>query len=370
VEDRSRALGEIAWEVLDRLIRERLRQKAGGHLVEGSLDNLSLRIPLARREHGLIAEIDLILDEAIRHAAAFRPGQARCHRCSPAPCEHTHPPSHRHVFVGYTLTGVPKWADFAQHCLLRRHPDVDRLYDDPPAFVTLVSEGSDLARGLLTSVRDGETFTLCGQVAAGFFPVQTRHDEGRGVIAVTFQAGVSRGVRGGSQWGLNVIGRTPQGGSLDLLWERHDAIPWQGAVRWAQSALSSLSRSKRVDGAAIDRRVLGILEGLARRLAHERRATGRRTRHAEERHRDGLRPTRMAVEDARQIQAAEVLVDERNGTLVVPGARGRMHFYTPGGRLVSSVRYSREAIERKRKLGVWRPSLPEEAEPLLVKVRG
>jgi hypothetical protein len=46
-----------------------------------------------------------------------------------------------------------------------------------------------------------------------------------------------------------------------------------------------------------------------------------------------------------------------------------MHFYTPGGRLVSSVRYSRDAIEKKRKTGLWRPSRPEESEPLLVKMK-
>jgi hypothetical protein len=69
------------------------------------------------------------------------------------------------------------------------------------------------------------------------------------------------------------------------------------------------------------------------------------------------------------VTAADVMVDDRHGTLVVPGARGRMHFYTSGGKLVSSVRYSRDAIERKRRLGVWRPSRPEEAEPLLVKMK-
>jgi len=72
-------------------------------------------------------------------------------------------------------------------------------------------------------------------------------------------------------------------------------IPWQSALRWAQAALSTLSRSRRMEGSAIDRRVDGILLGLARRLEHERRATGRRTHHAEERHREGERPTRKAV---------------------------------------------------------------------------
>lgn len=378
-EDRAGALGEIAWDVLSRLVRERLGRKPGGHLVEGTLDSLILRLPLNFRgrdagpeafSRRLIGEIDAILEEAIQHAAAVRPGYAPCHRCGSGSCEHGEPPSHRHVFVGYSPTGVPRWEDFAQHCLDRRHPDVDRLYTDPPAFVTLVSAGKEIAAGLLDSVRDGRGYTLSGQVAAGFFPVRTRQDEGRGVMAVTFQVGVSRGVRGGARWGLNVLGRTPRGEPPDMLWERQDAIPWQGPVRWAQSALATLSRSRKVDAASIEQRVLGILQGLARRLEHERRATGRRTRHAEERHRDGERPTRKAIEDARAATAASVMVDERNGTLVVPGARGRMHFYTPAGRLVSSVRYSASAIERKRKLGLWRPSRPEEAEPLLSKVKG
>jgi hypothetical protein len=62
-------------------------------------------------------------------------------------------------------------------------------------------------------------------------------------------------------------------------------------------------------------------------------------------------------------------VDESNGTLVVPGDRGRTHFFTPEGRHVSSVRYSREAIERKRKLGQWREVEGTEAQALLEKLK-
>jgi hypothetical protein len=47
--------------------------------------------------------------------------------------------------------------------------------------------------------------------------------------------------------------------------------------------------------------------------------------------------------------------------VVVLGDRGRTHFFTPEGRLVSSVRYSRDAIERKRKTGLWRPLAASQA---------
>jgi hypothetical protein len=107
-----------------------------------------------------------------------------------------------------------------------------------------------------------------------------------------------------------------------------------------------------------------MLEGLARRLSRDRRARTRRTAHAEARHAAGDRPTRQAVLDVRETRRETVLVDERSGALVVLGARGRTHFFSPQGRLVSSVRYSREAIERKRRLGLWRQARPGEAAAL------
>ena len=65
----------------------------------------------------------------------------------------------------------------------------------------------------------------------------------------------------------------------------------------------------------------------------------------------------------------EVLVDERTGARVVPGERGRIHFYTADGRLVSSVRYSPGAVVRKRKAGIWRDASPEEAHALVASIR-
>jgi len=84
----------------------------------------------------------------------------------------------------------------------------------------------------------------------------------------------------------------------------------------------------------------------------------------------GARPTRKAVGDALAARPDEVLVDERHGTMVVVGDRGRMHFYTPDGKLVSSVRYSRDAVDRKRKLGIWRDASPAEAAALIQRING
>lgn len=379
MEDRAGALGEIAWDVLRRIVRELLARKSGGHLVEASLDRLDVRLPLQLKgpdadpeafSRELVAALDRLLDDAIQHAAAFRPGHAFCHRCEAALCEHSEPPSGRHVFVGYAPTGLPRWEDFAQLCLDLRHPEVDRLYEDPPALVALVQDRAALNRQILGAFHHERIHDLLGQVTAGFYSVRAREGEGRTVLAITFQVAASRPRQGGMRLGLNVLGRTPEGGSLDLIWERQAAIPWQAAARWAQSALQSLEQAHRSRRGDLERRVAGILSGLTRRLQRDHRARSRRTHHAERRHLSGERPTRMAFDDMLHVRPQDVLFDERHGTLVVPGDRGRTHFYTPEGRLVSSVRYSRDAIDRKQKLGLWRAAPVDQAAALLERLRG
>lgn len=383
MKDRALALGEVAFDVLHRMFREILSRKPGGHLVESTIDSVDLVTSFALRgaeadpevfARGLADAIDELLDDAVQRAASFRPGHAFCHRCETPACEHSEPPSSRHVFLGYGPTGIPRWADFAQVCLDLRHPEVDRLYDDPPAFVILPETGRDLSRDLLGAFQHERACELLGQVAAGFFPVRTAEGEGRGVLAVTFQVAASRGARGSLRLGLNILGRAPGGEPLDLLWERFDDIPWRGPVRWAQSALVSIGRgasepgTRRAPTSAVEARVLGVLRGLARRLEREQRARSRRTRHAEHRHLAGDRPTRNALEDARAAAPAELLLDEKSGTIVVPGDRGRTHFFTREGRHVSSVRYSKEAIERKRKLGLWRATQLDVAQSVLQRI--
>jgi hypothetical protein len=377
-EDRVETLGEVAWDVIQRMVRELLARKPGGHLVESKLRRIDLELPLALSgeeadptlfARRLSRSIDRWLDDAIEHAAAFRPGHAFCHRCAGSTCEHTAPPSCRHVFGGYAPTGVPRWEDFAQLCLDRKHPDVDRLYHHPPALLTLVHGGRELQRDILDAFHDG-AYELAGQVSAGFFPVRARAEEGRGVLALTAQAAVSRPRRGRWRVGLNLLGRTPAGEGLDSLWERHEELPWRRSVRWAQTALQSLeSRLQRRGGRDLppehlQQRIEGIMRGLARRLERDTRSRARRTRHAEERHSSGERPTRKAIDDVRDAADESFMVDERSGAVVVLGQRGRTHFFTAAGRLVSSVRYSKDAVARKIKLERWRGATREERDAL------
>ncbi len=376
--DQPEELARITWDSLQRIVRELLSRKAGGHLVEARLETLDLRLPLSLNGSGaapsdfsrtLVGMIDELLDDAIQQAAAFRPGHAYCHRCEGVVCEHSAPPSGRHVFAGYTPTGLPRWEDFAQYCLDRGHPQVDRLFDEHPAMVTLIQSRSTLQGGMLQAFRT-ESYEVLGQLMAGFFPVKARADEGRGVLALTAQVAGSTTRRGSLMLGLNVLGRTPSGENLERLWDRHQELPWRKSIRWAQQALQTVSPRVR-GGRVCDRvadRVEGILSGLARRLERDQRSRSRRTRHAQRRHASGQRPTRKALDDARVAGDGAVLLDERSDTLVVLGDRGRTHFFTREGQHVSSVRYSGEAIERKLRLEQWRPAPAEALEVLRAKL--
>jgi hypothetical protein len=359
----SEKLGIAIQDLLRRLIRERLARKPGAHLVESQLEPLDLALSVAfrgppadpRRFAATLTErIDELLDDAVLAAAAFRPGHAYCHRCKSVDCDHSRPPSCRHVCLGFAPTGVPRWEDFAQHCLDLRHPRIDELYRDPPALLAYV-QGQDALDGEMLDVFRNPAYELLGQAVAGFFSVRSRAEEGRGVMALTFQVAAWRSRSGGARLALNLLGTTPAGENLERLWDQFGELPWHRAVRWAQSALQSVSG----DSAAVRGRVEGVLNGLARRLVQQRRATSRRTRHAEQRHVSGERPTRKAIDDARAADATSLLVDERTGALVVLGERGRTHFFTVEGQLVSSVRYSRDAIARKIHHELWRRASDE-----------
>ncbi len=361
---------------LRQLARELLSRKPGGHLVEADLDALELRLDVDLRDDAdeaafagrLVEAIDRHLDDAIQHAIAFRPGRAWCHRCGGSDCEDGIAPSSRHVFVGYAQTGAPQWMDFAQLCLEARHPGVDTLYGARPALLTLL-HGEEELRGALIPAFERSTFALLGQVTAGFWTVESVPAEaGRAVLALTIQLAATRARDGRRRYGINVLGRTPDGEPLHLLWERQADLPWRKAVGWAQRALDTLRGGP--DRPETARRVQGILSGLARRLERDSRARSWRTRHAETRHRSGRRPTRKAIDDARTAREGAILADPRNGTVVVLGERGRTHFFTPEGQHVSSVRYSRDAIERKRREERWEPADPSLRDEFLGNLPG
>lgn len=402
----SAASGPLAeaLEALSRAVRAELALRPDGHLAErpGTRLELALAVPVegtvrAEDLESATAAVRAEVDALLAHRAVFRLGRVPSLRTGKAEGRDTVPPDSRFVFGGWTPTGVPRFFDFGQWLLQLGHPHQDRLYRKPPGLVTAISSGEELLAEVLPDFRSTPTdFRIHGQVTAGWWSVP-RATGPPATLALTFQAVSSaRGSRGRRRFGLNILGAGPDGEPLAEVYARLDPLPFEEAADWARRALASLelgqgrgrgrgrgpnspggspggSSSGRApeppSAAALDERIQGILGGLARRLEQKRRSRERRTSHAENRHRSGDRPTRMAVEDLGRVSDDRIWVDRRRATLVVLGDRGRTHFFNAEGKLVTSVRYGVDAIERKKKAEIWRPATPAEAGDLRRRVR-
>ncbi len=231
--------------------------------------------------------------------------------------------------------------------------------------------GRELTAELLAAFRDRDTgYHVHGQVTAGWFRI-TRPDKTKAVLALSLQVLSSaaprrnrgKGRRPHRRLVLNVLGRGPDGEPLEELYARLGAMPWKPVVYWGQQVLQKIESSqgrKSATPEALSHRVEGMLESMARRLEQGRRARERRTGHAEKRHHQGDRPTRMAYTDLARSDGESFLRDERRETMIVLGERGRAHVFNLEGKLVTSVRYSPESIERKIRREIWRPATEQE----------
>ncbi|MEA2560362.1 MAG: hypothetical protein QOH06_1866 [Acidobacteriota bacterium] len=359
-------------------VRERLERHPLGHLVAGRGDRLDVRlaVPTALRE-GTLERAAVAAEESVQsaiqslvaHSARFQPGRVFCLRCQSASCEHSAPTGNRQVFIGYGGTGVPRFHDMAQWLLQRRDPRIDLLYREPPQLVATVTSGDEMTSELLPAFLQQESgYRLHGQVAVGWYPAPDPKLPGRQPLAVSFQVISSRARGGRRRFGLNVIGIGPGGEPLEHLYDRMGEVPWSGSVRWAQTVLGSiehqLDRAPRTPPKVVDQRIEGLVNALARRLEKGWRGEERRTQHAKVRHREGDRPTRMALADFARATPEDLLFDTRRDTLVVVGDRGRAHVFSREGKLVTSIRYNPAVIEKRRQNGMWRPAAKEEVEAI------
>ena len=374
-------------ELLAQAARDRLRRHPQGHLVDGADEHLEIAFPLPIAGAGPAAEggrerattelegaLAESVDSLVHHRSAFAPGRVYCLRCESSGCEHAELPAARATFAGYGPTGIPRFPDFGQWLLESRDPRTDELYGESPRVVAVIAPEEELARDLLPAYRDriGD-FRVLGQVTAGWYRLPDRRGH-RQAVAVTFQVVSSERPGGRRRLGLNVLVRGPGGEPAEHLYDRLGEIPWGDAARWGQGVMRSIEQSlaqrKKPSREQIDRRLEGLLAGLARRLEKSRRARQRRTDHAEERHRSGERPTRMALADLTRSSAVDILRDARRDTFVVVGERGRAHVFSPQGKLVTSVRYSLPSIERRRERGDWKPASAAEIRTLRERIEG
>ena len=365
-------------------VRERIDKHPLGHLLAGRGEplDLHLTVPTALRE-GRLDQAAREAEEAVQaavqalieHNSVFQPGRVFCLRCQSSRCEHAVPGDPRHVFIGYAGTGVPRFRDFGQWLLEQRDPRVDLLYREPPQLVAAVSLEQDLAGDLLPVYKD-QGYRIHGQVSVGWYrsPDPNGPAGHRRPLAVSFQVISSRPNGQRRRFGLNVIGSGPDGIPLEHLWDRMGEIPWNDPVRWTQSVLTGiehqLAQAPRTPGRVVDQRIDGLVNALARRLEKGARGKERRTRHAQQRHQEGDRPTRMALADLARATPESLFFDTRRETLIVLGERGRTHVFNRDGKLVTSVRYETAAIEKRRNQGIWRPAAAGEVAALREKAMG
>ena len=366
----------LAIQLLAKELRHRIQRHPSAHLLNGRESvELRLRLPTLGRD-GWVDEarqhasqsIDDALGRLLVHRSVFRLGHVYCLRCASADCEHTLPHDCCEVFAGYTPSGVPRFEDLGQWLLEQQDQRVDQLYKSPPGLVAHITDGATLTRNLLPAFQDADSgYHIHGQVAAGWYSFP--NNEGvPSPMALTFQIVSTRPQRGRRRIGLNLIGVGPQDEPLENLFDRTGEIPWLGATRWAEGILRDIERSftRRAQPTQeqLDKRLDGLLKGLARRLEHQRRSRDRRTHHGHRRHQDRSRPTEMALSDLEQARNENILFDTRRKTLVVLGARGRAHIFNESGRLVTSIRYAPTSIERRRKKGLWKAASDEQVGAL------
>ncbi len=94
------------------------------------------------------------------------------------------------------------------------------------------------------------------------------------------------------------------------------------------------------------------------------RSVRRRTKHAQEHHEQGKRPTQHAMNDLRRAPLDAFLKDTRRDTYVVIGASGRAHIFSETGKHITSLNLGPGELERKRQTSRWVAITTKEAASL------
>lgn len=358
---------ERALSALGEIFRDAWRRFGTGRPPAGDLElDIRLRFssgrpPRALAEPALSSQVEAEVREAAAREDVYQAGRVYCYRCESSGCPHGYPSEPRKVFAGYSSTGQPRWEDFARFLIEKRHPDADIIFlPRRRGLSSLFLAGEDLRSGQLPVFgRTSKTYAILGQVALGYLQATLPEGEPlRAALSVQAVEVRGRGRRPGLM--LNVIGRLPDGTeTIDALegW-RHDRF--FGAFSSARRQLSRVAlpaggrRRSPAEAEGMERRIGAILKKMAKTLQRTGRQGQRRTDHAEERQHQ-RRPTAKAVEDAAAAGDDRLLRDDREGTVVVIGPRGRVHVFSPEGRQITSLAMRREEIDGRKRRRRWQP---------------
>jgi len=302
--------------------------------------------------------------EAVRGARAFREGHVYCFFSDQPESAWSRPPGPTDVFAGYAPNGKPEWVGFANLCLQRKEPRVDRLFGDAPEIAAVVQMHDELAAGLLPSFGQGSrAYRVLGQLAFGFVPrslePRARDDER---VALTLQIVATTLHSTSSRLRLNVLGMSPAeiaeaAASADAA---SPAEAFRRLLRATRERVDALGRKAALaarSGQAVDldAHARALLTRLRADVLRVFKSRDYRTRHAEERHQSGERPTSLAISDALGAGEGRFFRDEHKDTVVVAGPKHRVHVFSREGRHVTSLDVLPGELERRVERGRWRP---------------
>ena len=282
-------------------------------------------------------------------------GRVYCLQCDASDCVHATPPRTDHVFAGYTPTGKPEWLGFADVCIARREERVDRLYASPPEIIAYAQGAIDLRHALLPGFADGRRVAdVLGQVVVGLVPVSLRVGDRDGDrVALSIQVVATGATLPRHRLRLNLIGLSREAiaaaaADADARGPAESLRRTLVEARRRLESLASRTRWSERRGEAPDLagEVEPLLASLKGDVERTFRAVQRRTRHAQERHLEGERPTGHAQTDAARAPDERLLQDVRRNTVIVIGGRGRAHVFTREGRLVTSLSLQPGELDR------------------------
>lgn len=379
---------ERTLQHLDELARDIVRHMAGDDV---DLEALRIILPLelpgpsdedARkaRAHSVVQSLRGRLAEAIKATQTFVPGHVYDFQSASADGPHSQPPDAVSTFVGYSPTGRPTWKSFVSVCVDAKEPEVDRLFPRPgerPAIIVRAMEAPQLKDGMLPGFGRGSlAYNVLGQVVAGLLPhdldargfESTRGFEGaEGRVALTLQIVETRsGVRG-RRLRLNMIGIGAER-LADLAAEgAEQARPERLRKVMAQARIELDKLGRRAHRAEKSGHAFDLEEPVSQLIARLRADVDRvlrggrhRTRHAEDRHREGDRPTGSALADVRAAPDHSFFKDPRADTIIVVGKKGRAHVFSPQARHVTSLQLEPGELTKKTSRARWLPLTREE----------
>lgn len=320
----------------------------------------------------IIDRLDGHIDDAILGLAAFRPGAVYSFFDETSEEAVCRPADPREIFCGYNETGLPQWQPLLSWAVDTGFEKVDALVKSRGAPVVVEMDREQLVGKRLESFGKKEgAYDLRGQVAIGYYG---EGDDPARRFAVTMQVLISQTRSRSVRLGLNVLGALPDGGQAHALLGTRAPWSYVDLHRQAQRRLAAVNQELKRKPAGerrafAEEEAVRLLGDLAQGGARRSRRANWRTDHARERARDKTRPTGMARNDVESVRHERIFRDAQDATVIVLGAKGRVHVFTPEGLHVTSLHLDRAALDQRMQRRRWQPMPPEELNVALAAIR-